>query len=256
MNSSSQIDQALEAFDPIGLTEMDAVSLMNRVDTKYVLDEETLATALATLAEKYRVLEIEDVQRSPYMTLYFDTPARDCYREHHNGKANRRKYRMRTYAASGVSFFEVKTKTNKGRTIKKRITIPMIDETLCPESTALAESIAGTSLSLSPQLWTNFRRITLVGRDTPERVTIDTDLEFQTDDQRVPLPNVVIAEVKQARASRDSAIRQTLRDLAVRPMRISKYCLGSALLDPTLKRNNFKRKLLALPLSPAPLCHH
>ncbi len=49
-----------------------------------------------------------------YTTLYFDTPARDCYRDHHNGRMHRRKYRMRDYSSNGTTFFEVKTKTNKG----------------------------------------------------------------------------------------------------------------------------------------------
>ncbi len=240
------LDQTLAAYDPIDLAEMDGVSLMNRVDTKYALDEATLEAALATLADRYRVLQVEGVRRSPYSTLYFDTADRDCYRQHHNGKANRRKYRMRTYAATGVSFFEVKTKTNRGRTVKKRIPIPAIEPTLGPKQAALARSIAGQPVQLAPQLWTAFRRITLVARDAAERVTLDTDLEFQSDGRLERLDGAVIAEVKQERDDRDSPIRQRLRELHVRPLRVSKYCIGSALIDPSLKQNNFKKKLHAL----------
>ena len=105
-------------------------------------------------------------------------------------------------------------------------------------------------MRLVPRLWTSFRRITLVGRDTAERVTIDTDLRFNTGSKERRLDGVVIAEIKQERARRDSAIRLQLRDQGIRPLRMSKYCLGSALLDPTLKHNSFKAKLLALKASP------
>lgn len=244
--TASDLDHRLASYDPIGLAEMDGVSLMNRVDTKYVLDESDLATALESLVDRYRVLEIEGVRRSPYSTLYFDTASRDCYREHHNGKANRRKYRMRSYVSSGLSFFEVKTKTNRGRTIKKRVPIAGIQDSLSPESAALAQAIAGGPVALSPQLWTSFRRITLVARDAAERVTLDTDLEFQAGGRVERLDGVVIAEVKQEKDDRDSPIRHQLRELRVRPLRVSKYCVGSALLDPSLKQNNFKAKLRSL----------
>lgn len=251
MTPTQRIDRALAAFEPIGLTDLDSVRLMNRVDTKYALSEDVLAEALESLSPHYRVLEIEGVRRSDYSTLYFDTPGRDCYRQHHNGKANRRKYRMRTYVSSGLTFFEVKTKTSHGRTVKKRVPIPAIQESLGAESIDLARSVAGAPVTLAPNLWTEFRRITLAGVDFAERVTIDTDLAFRSGGREDSLDGVAIVEVKQERATRDSPIRRRLRELRVRPMRVSKYCLGSALLDPTLKQNNFKAKLRTLQSAPS-----
>lgn len=246
MTSLSKIDRALAAYDPIGLAEMDGVSLMDRVDTKYVFGRDALATLLAGLSDRYCVLQIDGLRRSPYSTLYYDTPALDCYHQHHNGKANRRKYRMRTYVSSGDTFFEVKTKTNKGRTVKKRLSVPEVSDAAAAETADLTESLLGAPVRLVPRLWTSFRRITLVGRETAERVTIDTDLAFDSGCKQRRLDDLVIAEVKQERARRDSAIRLRLRDLCIRPLRMSKYCLGSALLDPALKHNAFKAKLLAL----------
>ena len=40
---------------------------------------------------------------------------------HQNKKLNRYKIRQREYLISDISFFEIKFKSNKGRTIKKRI---------------------------------------------------------------------------------------------------------------------------------------
>lgn len=251
MSICDDIDSAVFELRPIDLAEMDSVSLMNRVDTKYAMRDDLLAELLRSLSDDYRVLEVVGVRKSPYSSLYFDTPTRECYHEHHNGHACRRKFRMRSYTASKVTFFEVKQRTNKGRTIKKRVTIPGIAPLLAPEATALVEKVAGAAVALSPQIYTEFSRITLVGVDFTERVTIDVDLEFHRDHNRATLPGIAIVEVKQARASRDSAIRQRLRDLRVRPLRVSKYCVGSALLDPTLKRNRFKHKLMALHASAA-----
>ena len=251
MIAHPNIDGPLAMYDAIGLAEMDGVSLMNRFDTKYTLGEADLIEALGDLTDRYRVLEIDGVRRCAYSTLYFDTPSRDCYREHHNGKANRRKYRMRSYASSGKAFFEIKTKTNRGRTVKKRVPIEAIREKLTPQSDALVRRIAGEPVALSPQLWVSFSRITLVARDAEERVTLDPDLEFRMGASVERLPGQVIAEVKQGRQSRDSAIREWLREHHVRPLRVSKYCVGSALLDPALKQNNFKSKLRTLQTPPS-----
>lgn len=246
MNVCDKIDRAVSALRPIDLTEMDKVSLMNRVDTKYAMRDALLAELLSSIWDSYRVLEVVGVRKSPYSSLYFDTPTRACYYDHHNGHACRRKFRMRSYTASNLTFFEIKQRTNKGRTVKKRVTIPEITTLLAPEAMALVEKVAGSAVALSPQIYTEFSRITLVGVNFAERVTIDLDLDFHRDQQHAALPGIAIIEVKQARASRNSVIRQRLRDLQVRPMRVSKYCVGSALLDPTLKRNRFKRKLMAL----------
>ena len=40
-----------------------------------------------------------------------------------------------------------------------------------------------------------------------------------------------------------SPILGMLRDLRIKPSGFSKYCMGSALTNPDLKRNNFKERL-------------
>lgn len=242
----SDLDRVLAALDPIILADMDGVSLMNRVDTKYVFSQHDLAAILSAIAPDYRVLEVEALRRTKYTSLYFDTPGRDCFRDHHNGKSQRFKFRMRRYASSGVSFFEVKQKTNRGRTIKRRLPIDRIHPTLTPDTHGLVTDCVGAPVALTAQLWTEFSRITLVARDAAERVTIDADLSFTAGPRRESLPGVVVAEVKQERDCRDSAIRRRLRGRGVRPLRVSKYCLGATLLTPTLKSNLFRAKLKTL----------
>ena len=59
--------ESLTAIAPITLAEMDAIKLMNRVDTKYLTDEATLVQVLADAAAAgYRALETEGEKLSPY----------------------------------------------------------------------------------------------------------------------------------------------------------------------------------------------
>jgi hypothetical protein len=233
-------------MDPIRLSEMDRVSLMNRVDTKYVFNELELQTLLQNVRSHYRVLTIVNVRYSQYATLYFDSPEFDCYLQHHNGKLNRRKYRMRQYLSTGLCFLEIKHKNNKRRTVKRRMSIPAIEQALSEASAAFLRSHVGSELNLLPKLWTHFSRITLVDPNCKERVTVDCALEFRAGDRHHTLPGLVIAEVKQERDSRDSVIREQFRNQGVRPLRVSKYCLGTMLLNPQLKSNRFKPKLRAI----------
>lgn len=239
-------EHILSSMDPISLAEMDVHALMNRIDTKYVLGIEHLEQLLETVGHSYRVLCVDGVRISPYRTLYFDTPDFKCYLQHHNGKLNRRKFRIRQYESSGLCFLEVKAKNNKGRTNKRRIPIDRIEECLSPSSREFIESVTGKLPELTPQLWSTFSRITIVNRLRPERVTLDLDLSFSGRDASQELPGVVIAEVKQQRDDRHSLVREHLRLHRIRAMRVSKYCLGSVLLNPHLKSNRFKPKLRAI----------
>ncbi len=197
----------LNTMDPISLAEMDAHALMNRVDTKYVLGAEHLRELLESVERAYRVLSVETVRLFAYRTLYFDTRDYECYLQHHNGKLNRRKFRIRQYQSSGACFLEVKTKNNKGRTVKQRIPIDRFEESLSLSSQTFIESVTGTLPELTPQLWISFSRITLVNRLQPERVTLDLDLDFSAGDARRNLSDIMIAEVKQERDDRHSPMR-------------------------------------------------
>ncbi len=108
-------------YAPISLKEMDAVALLNRTDTKFVLSTDQLLQALAALQHDYRILSVAGQRLNHYRTLYFDTPNFDLYNLHVNERSDRYKVRSREYTDSRRSFLEVKHKTNKGRTIKERI---------------------------------------------------------------------------------------------------------------------------------------
>ena len=92
----------LSSFDKISLDEMNGVSLMKRVDTKFILSESQLLKVFSKIQKDYKVLEIDNERLMQYSTLYFDTQNKKCFKEHHNGKLNRYKIRMRKYLVSDL----------------------------------------------------------------------------------------------------------------------------------------------------------
>lgn len=236
--------QALAQFAPISLAAMDAVALLNRTDTKYVLTMRQLRDALSNLAGRYRVLEIDGVRLNAYQSLYFDTADFALYMLHHAGKRNRCKVRSRRYVGTNQSFLEVKLKTSKERTVKQRIATGAFATHFTPELEQFLGACAPLpSAELEPKLWNEFSRITLVGSDPPERLTLDLNLRFYNASASIALPELAIAEVKQEGHKPNSAFIQQMRAAHIQPMGFSKYCIGVALLYPDVKHNSFKPRL-------------
>ncbi len=233
---------ALFGYAPISLADMGRASLLDRTEVKYLLDEATLAAALAELRDAYAVLSVEGRRISRYRTLYFDTADLAMYRRHHAGALDRYKVRAREYVESQSAFFEVKHKTNKKRTEKQRILTPALVTDLRGGEPAgfVAAASPYRSEELLPRLWNSYRRITLVSLHAQERVTLDLGLRFDWQGRRAALPGVVVAEVKRARLSDDSAFIRLMRAYGIRSTPFSKYCIGVSLLYPEIKHNRFK----------------
>ncbi len=226
---------------------MDSVKLMNRTDTKFVFPLSTLIKILPKLVEHYRVLEINGVRLNAYRSLYFDTEDFQFYHQHHNGKTNRNKVRFREYIDSGLSFLEVKRKNNKGKTIKKRIKVKKITESLDDSNLDFVNKVIGSKMPLKRQHWNKFSRITFVHKRRKERLTIDVNFRFEDiNSTKYNLGNMVIAEVKQAKRNLSSNFIRIIKEERIHPFRISKYCMATSTLFPQLKKNNFKRKFLHL----------
>ncbi|MBO7510072.1 MAG: VTC domain-containing protein [Bacteroidales bacterium] len=93
----------LARFDPITLDEMESITLMNRIDSKYLTDVPTLLRLLGDAAEQgYRALYVDGKKLIPYDSVYFDTPDLKTYTDHRNRRLVRQKIRTRCYlTASG-----------------------------------------------------------------------------------------------------------------------------------------------------------
>jgi hypothetical protein len=240
------LQEVIQRFDPISLAEMDRVQLLDRMDTKYVFGSPALPSVLEALRPEYRILEVEGRRGTDYRSLYYDTADLRHYHEHHNGHAFRSKVRFREYMGSGICFLEVKRKTGRGGTDKKRIRVVGIPTAMTPEQQSFAAKASTCGEPLLPQLWNHFTRITLVHRTRNERLTIDHDLRFSRVDGERSLEGICVAELKEARADRSSPFAHLMRQLSVRPAGMSKYCIGLLLLRPDVKRNAFKPILLQL----------
>lgn len=166
----------------LDLDRIAAVRLMNRVDTKYLVDERRCMELLERAADQYYVQIIDDCRACRYATLYYDTPQWDMYHLHHNRRLTRQKIRTRTYVETGVTYLEVKNKSNKGRTHKRRMALDRSLFAAAATDTAAADFLRREARyapeALSPSLATRFVRVTLVNRAMTERLTIDFDLHF------------------------------------------------------------------------------
>jgi hypothetical protein len=240
------VKNILNEFSPITLKEMDGVKLMDRTDTKYVFRLDNLAAFLEEVKEDYRILDVNGHRISRYESLYFDTKNFDLYLSHHRGRPNRYKVRCRKYVESELHFFEVKFKNIKGRTIKDRVKQKHIDGSIKDNAEALLNEKTPLKAShLEAKLWVNYSRITLVNKNSPERVTIDVDLTFKNTVTDIKIHNLVIAEVKQDKAIVSSFIR-LMKKYHIREGSMSKYCFGVISLFNSIKHNNFKPKLIML----------
>jgi len=226
---------------------MNDVALLDRVETKYFLHRQMLPELLATLCTDYRLLVVAGERASTYRTLYYDTPDLALYHSHHAGALNRYKVRAREYVDSARSFLEVKYKTNKKRTVKYRLPTAALTTTLderagAATTTFLQEACPFSPAMMQPVLWNRYRRITLVGKKSAERVTIDIDLSFSWAGKEEPVPELVIVEVKQGGRKEQSPFIQLMRETHIHPNSFSKYCMGVTLLYPAVKANRFKKK--------------
>ena len=239
------VDDKLSVLAPITLEEMSGIRLMNRIDTKFLINVRDLPTLLEMAKQDYYVQQIAGLRKAFYRTLYFDTPDAVMYVVHQNGKKNRQKIRVREYVESNLMFFEVKKKNNKGRTSKKRITIT--DENVLNNEEAITFLDGNSQFKMNEiayRLRNNFFRITLVNKEKSERLTIDFNINFENCVTGIKntISKLCIVEVKQD-GNAHSHFKDYLSSLRIKQKSISKYCLGMVLTDPSLKANRFKAKV-------------
>ena len=253
----TSIERILATFDPISLNEMEGVKLMNRIDTKYAVPLSALPAILEAAQDGYYAQEINGSRIATYDTMYYDTGSLDMYIRHHDRQLVRQKIRVRQYVESDLTFLEIKRKNNKGRTKKKRISVPgfgITGDTFGDskrERWSVEDFIAAKSRyhwsELSPHLSTRFHRITLVNKAKTERLTIDMDLVWENivSGESKTFPELVIIELKRD-GNVPSQMTQIMLSQRLKPLKISKYCIGTALTTPDLKKNRFKAKIRSI----------
>lgn len=245
-DKDQEIISLLGQLPRITLEEMGCIKLMNRIDTKYVCCKSQLVELLMLAQGHYYVQETLDTRLIPYVTTYYDTSDHHMYMMHHNKRARRCKVRVRTYVMSGDTFLEVKNKNNHLRTKKKRISVPSQDDFRMTEGASeLVKRKTGIQLSdLTPTVRNRFERITLVNMAKTERLTIDLNIRFHSMETGNDhgTDQLVVIELKRD-GNVFSPVVNMLHQLHINRSGFSKCCIGMALTDPSLKRNNFKKRL-------------
>ncbi len=185
-----------------------------------------------------------------YESVYFDTRDLLSYRMAAHARRRRFKLRTRSYVDSATSFLEMKTRGARSTTVKDRIEYdPAHRNVLTEEGREYAEAALDDlgipepeRLDLVPTLVTRYRRRTLYLPASGSRVTVDTDLSWESDDGTTILrPDLAIIETKSG--SRISDVDRLLWSHGHRPDRISKFGTGLAALRPDLPANKWARVL-------------
>ncbi len=238
-----ELGAVIRQFEGIGLEEINQLSLMKRVDTKFMISAKQLPELLTLLPPEYKILEIGGERLLSYRTSYYDTSDFTFFYEHLRGRKKRLKIRIREYLDTNVNFIEIKKKDNKGVTNKQRQLTDSIGHLLDDNQVEYLTDALQQELKLELKIENKFKRVTLVNFETQQRVTIDTHLSFEGNSQSLDFPQLCIIEIKESRVNRNSPIFKQLKALRQYPMRISKYCLGVSKLYTGVKANAMKVKL-------------
>jgi hypothetical protein len=240
--------EILGSFDRVGLEEINSVTFMSRIDTKYLFSVSKLPSLLKNVRSIYKVLEIEGQREFNYKTVYFDTPELHFYNQHVTGKLNRDKVRIRKYENNGLTFLEVKHKSNKGRTLKTRLEKEEGDMNHVAQSREfLEELISANAITLKAMINTGFTRVTLVNLNETERITIDFNITWNNmKGDSINVPFLAIAEIKSDKSTSMSLFFHELKKLGIRSTGFSKYAVGMALLNSVHKKNILKPKILLI----------
>lgn len=223
-----------------------AADLQTRTDRKYLVPAEDFRALTRELNGTLAVLEIDGRRMFDYESVYFDTPTLLAYHDHAHGRRRRFKVRTRTYLDSGHCALEVKTEGGRGETVKTRhpYSAQTRDALDAQARQHIAAGLGSTRLAgqLQRSLTTRYARSTLVDLANGSRMTCDVDLTFSHRGRDKDGPHgLVLVESKTAGAA--SPVDAILWRLGHRPIALSKYCAGLALLHPRLPANRWNRTL-------------
>nr|WP_242680465.1 VTC domain-containing protein [Nocardioides sp. IC4_145] len=193
-------------------------------------------------------MEIEDRRSSRYGSTYFDTTDLDSWAASAHPRRRRWKVRSRLYADSGGCWLEVKTRGARGVTVKERApydaayrdevrseAVPWVRERLT------AAGVTGVDPGgLVATLRTGYLRTTLLLPGGAGRATIDAHLTWTSPFGHASAGGVLVVETKSPPGGAGPLDRR-LWQLGHRPVRISKYGTGLALLTPDLPGNRWHR---------------
>lgn len=242
------LEAAARTAEPISLEEvMSEAALQTRVDKKFLLNSGQFTELMGRLGEDFRIMQIGERRLFNYESVYFDTPELEMFTAHKQGRRRRYKIRTRTYADSGLCMFEAKFKGLRGQTVKHRIPYEVRNRNgITEEAEEFLRERLRTEYNqempeLLPVMRSDYVRGTFVNPLDEERLTCDVNLVYSQDGSVVHGPDLFVIETKTAdgRGAADTALAK----MGIRPVSMSKYCIGIALLHPQLAANKWSRLL-------------
>jgi VTC domain len=247
---------ALADFSPAGADLLQRRALLQRSDTKFLLPVALLPELLEGMTAHYAALGAADpagslgTLGSPYRTLYFDTADRRCFHDHRRGRRLRHKLRIRSYDDRRLTFLEIKSRRSSALTDKDRLELPYGQTHLDKPCAELIRRRCRLEVGqLHPQLWINYRRVTLIGLHREERCTLDFSLSISdVAHTREPaaFDGLAFLELKQPEPDASSPMMRALRALQLRPRSVSKYLVAVCELHPQERANTLRASLRAV----------
>lgn len=248
------LQSILKEYTTISLDQLNAsMSLLERVESKYLLDLNQLDKILAELQDKFYVLSINDVSIFTYDNIYMDTKDYLFYKQHEQGEKQRLKVRTRHYVDSGnLVYFEMKLKEGK---LLRKFRYPcgieshgQMNKDAVRFYSSLAQSLnlSYAKEILSPSIETRCKRITLCSKSSDERLTIDFDVELNdlrdVSPRWIKLGNVAIMESKSKDA--DGYSKKLMKKMKIKEAHgCSKYCLGIFYFGRMKSHDKFKKTI-------------
>jgi hypothetical protein len=170
MNTTAWLTDSLV---PISLSALNAkAAMLEHLDNKYLVRGEVLREAVAEFASVFDVLEIDGKRAFTYDTCYFDDAELHSFHDHHQGRRQRIKVRVRHYVDAALCFVEVKMKDKRGITVKKRLPCSLtqygqLDDAALAHVEKCHSSLYGRPFgrALAPVLQMRYQRVTLVARE-------------------------------------------------------------------------------------------
>ena len=238
--------------------------LLKRTDRKYLVPGTLVVEMVDFLGEiGAQALTIGGVQIFGYLSDYYDTSDFALYRAAATKRRRRFKLRSRVYLDSGMHFMELKTRSGRGQTVKDRLRLEDVctydfvngandpseplkrtdvvawASKLLQQRGVVASQREGfrTIMDLMPSSRSSYRRSTLCLPDD-SRLTIDQDLVLSGpgESSGFEVPEVVV-ETKSS--GRTSDADRWLWSHGIRPSRVSKYAIGTAIVHPELPANRW-----------------
>jgi len=244
----SSLARGLDERRCVGLGQVLSVAqLCTRFDLKYLVPVEALPALIDRLPRQLAALDIDGLRIFRYESVYFDTDDFALYRQHVQDRRKRYKARTRSYCDSGDTMFDVKLKGPRGQTVKERLPYDFERRHELTVSgrgfldMVVADAYGTTVPPLRTALTTGYRRATLVDLEHEARLTIDVNLSWSDQKSNHRADHLALIESKSFWGPRP--VDALLVSMAVRPVRMSKYCVGVALLHPDLAANPWNRLL-------------